>query len=792
MIQQISCQQRIKEISEIFRFWRRIRKSDFYYSDSNFQCENRLPLSNSRWQMLQCLYEFSLLKAYGEDISNQFENQLLDSIYNSVGVPRGNLECRSEIPLGSLLNGALFLPAQILYPDVFRQKIDHYLSQLIKGNFPRENIDTKSSSFIRQHIFVTDDFLVNMDDCIGHFKERLDACFKYSKSLKFISLNLLYVDPKPSFVLGLSIESLQHARERCEKHLQKFLKKLDHVDGLLTNFNKIEYGVNSTFNVFGIFIFKNKDHITLSMMASQIQKVWYSTFNELTDYERNSSYPGQITITHPYVQRVENHQWSNLVTEGMLRKDSARYTNFVRFTLNYMANQTNLFKVMVAGKELPGGNAHYYPDPKNELIPFNTKSFKTKRKVVKKPKSSTINFFSTIAKKFTLTQMVKKKLEEIETCYGFLANDLQRTYPADFANESFDFLMKTEMFVYIVGEWRQGISQPAHGGTRSVGTDLNQLYELFFEFVDLKTHFDGLSAIFAKYGFIFSIRVLTLYVAIKSILINRDRFHTQVVSPYEERSQLIENIRYILLNDLGELLESAPELLKKGYGSLNRCNYIKSMLIVKNKNSIVQATLTSQQAQSKKAYRSYINYWSEHKGFDGTHIFIGFKVKCSNFVENFGAIDSEVRNAIDLLKKSEGSKIYAYLGHWCVFQNVDIGEREYQFKILFSLDTHYVEYDQSSEILGHTFKQKYFSKLEAVFDRYNQNCEDDIAKVGIQEIPTQWEIINFNNLQPVKETTNEMVYKWFYEVSHRFQYFTLTPISQKKVVKGIKVYKKRK
>jgi hypothetical protein len=388
--------------------------------------------------------------------------------------------------------------------------------------------------------------------------------------------------------------------------------------------------------------------------------------------------------------------------------------------------------------------------------------------------------------------MVKKKLEEIETCYGFLANDLQRTYPADFANESFDFLMKTEMFVYIVGEWRQGISQPAHGGTRSVGTDLNQLYELFFEFVDLKTHFDGLSAIFAKYGFIFSIRVLTLYVAIKSILINRDRFHTQVVSPYEERSQLIENIRYILLNDLGELLESAPELLKKGYGSLNRCNYIKSMLIVKNKNSIVQATLTSQQAQSKKAYRSYINYWSEHKGFDGTHIFIRFKVKCSNFVENFGAIDSEVRNAIDLLKKSEGSKIYAYLGHWCVFQNVDIGEREYQFKILFSLDTHYVEYDQSSEILGHTFKQKYFSKLEAVFDRYNQNCEDDIAKVGIQEIPTQWEIINFNNLQPVKETTNEMVYKWFYEVSHRFQYFTLTPISQKKVVKGIKVYKKRK
>lgn len=129
--------------------------------------------------MLQCLYEFSLLKAYGEYISNQFENQLLDSIYNSVGVPRGDLECRSEIPLGSLLNGALFLPAQILYPDVFRQKIDHYLSQLIKANFPRENIDTKSSSFIRQQISVTDGFLVNMDDCIGHFKERLDACFKY-------------------------------------------------------------------------------------------------------------------------------------------------------------------------------------------------------------------------------------------------------------------------------------------------------------------------------------------------------------------------------------------------------------------------------------------------------------------------------------------------------------------------------------------------------------------------------------------------------------------------------------
>ena len=79
-----------------------------------------------------------------------------------------------------------------------------------------------------------------------------------------------------------------------------------------------------------------------------------------------------------------------------------------------------------------------------------------------------------------------------------------------------------------------------------------------------------------------------------------------------------------------------------------------------------------------------------------------------------------------------------------------------------------------------------------LFDRYNQNCGDDIAKVGIQKIPIQSEIINFNNLQPVKEITKEIVYKWFYEVSHRFQYFILTPISLKKVVKGIKVYKKRK
>lgn len=746
---------------------------------------------NPQWHMLQDLYEFSLRKAYGEDISEQFEERLLSAIYESSQTESASYTEMSSIYFYSLWYPNKRLYAQIQYPNIFRQKIDHYLGQFFKSEFSRENILTKSSSFIRSEIFVQDDFIVNMDACIRPFQDRLDSCFTYSKSIKFISLNLLYVDPKRDAEVR-SNEELQHARERCEKHLQKFLKELDQVEGLLTNFYKIEFGVNLTFNVFGIFIFKNKNHVTLSMIESQIQQIWYKTFNELTDYERNSLHLGSTIITYPYVQRVENYQWSNFLTEGILIKDSLRYANFVRYTLNYMANQTNLFKVLVVEKELLGGNVHYYPDPKNELTPFNTKSFKTKRKVINKPRISTINFFSTIAKKFTLTQMVKKKLEEIETCYGFLANDLQRTYPADFAYESIDLLLKAEMFVYIAGEWKQGISQPAYGGTRSVGTNLNQLYELFFEFVDLKTHFDGLSAIFAKYGFIFSIRVLTLYVAIKSILINRDRFHTQVVSPYDERSQLIDNIRNILSRDLDQLLGFVEELPKKGCGSLNRCNYIKNILIPKNKNSKVQATLTSQQAQSKKAYRSYIDYWSEQKGFDGTHIFIGFKVKCSNFVENFEAIDSAVRNSIDLLKKSEGSKIYAYLGHWCVFQNVDIGEREYQFKILFSLDTHYVEYDQSSEILGHTFKQKYFSKLEAVFDRYNQSCEDDIAKVGIQEIPIQSEIINFNNLQPVKEITKEIVYKWFYEVSHRFQYFILTPISPKKVVKGIKVYKKRK
>ena len=83
MIHQVSCQQRVKEITEIFRFWIRIRGRDFYFNNSHFECVKSMQKYNPQWHMLQDLYEFSLRKAYGEDISEQFEERLLSAIYES-------------------------------------------------------------------------------------------------------------------------------------------------------------------------------------------------------------------------------------------------------------------------------------------------------------------------------------------------------------------------------------------------------------------------------------------------------------------------------------------------------------------------------------------------------------------------------------------------------------------------------------------------------------------------------------------------------------------------------------
>ena len=54
----------------------------------------------------------------------------------------------------------------------------------------------------------------------------------------------------------------------------------------------------------------------------------------------------------------------------------------------------------------------------------------------------------------------------------------------------------------------------------------------------------------------------------------------------------------------------------------------------------------------------------------------------------------------------------------------------------------------------------------------------DISKSRLDEI-------DFQTLEEDQKKLKKILQSWFYEVSHYFQYFVLTPIANKKNIKGI-------
>ncbi len=135
-------------------------------------------------------------------------------------------------------------------------------------------------------------------------------------------------------------------------------------------------------------------------------------------------------------------------------------------------------------------------------------------------------------------------------------------------------------------------------------------------------------------------------------------------------------------------------------------------------------------------------------------------------------------------------EIYAYLGQWRVIQNHP-DQGNYKITILFSIDSHYVDYDEQSGNLGADFKKLFQQKLEMLFSKYNAEQTDKANCVVIHNIQSKVDRLNLVTLAKSQDSSIEILRSWFYEVSHSFQYFILSPIEAKKIIKGTRKHKRK-
>ena len=231
-----------------------------------------------------------------------------------------------------------------------------------------------------------------------------------------------------------------------------------------------------------------------------------------------------------------------------------------------------------------------------------------------------------------------------------------------------------------------------------------------------------------------------------------------------------------------------------GVSVLSRFSYINHTLKKKELSTVrenaqhqgqsVAKWLNSQSAQSKKAYRMYLKYWDEMQAYQGTHVLLTLVIGCGNFTENFTMIDSTIRKAIDRLQKVGQPEIYAYLGHWTIIQ-CQSAQPTYKVTLLFSIDSNYTDYDERTGELGGGFKTLFLAKLRMLFGKYNDNNTIDADHVSIDISTSRLDDVDFQTLEEDRKKLKKILHSWFYEASHYFQYFVLTPIANKKNIKGI-------
>ena len=146
---------------------------------------------------LSKLYEFNLSKAYVEDNSDFFRDQILASFHRVLEDKKKQYHHLSACLTSVKLKQASVFPfytemrlidAQIEYPALFAKAVDQHTIPFIKIDFPKGNIDLKTLSFFDQQLTIPDQFMNEMDRRIIPFQAKLDACFKHSQSIKFISL----------------------------------------------------------------------------------------------------------------------------------------------------------------------------------------------------------------------------------------------------------------------------------------------------------------------------------------------------------------------------------------------------------------------------------------------------------------------------------------------------------------------------------------------------------------------------------------------------------------------------
>ncbi|MDO3664802.1 hypothetical protein [Acinetobacter higginsii] len=787
----------------------------------NFFWNQHTEVNHDALLFMRKLYEINLLMQQGEKITQEnieelttfFVKLLHQSLNYQLSFPWLNEHISKLNHRGPSQESNLFykvlplysnkpqLNCLIFFPFYLSSYTDGLVTKLVKikdyGNSLkyREQILYGITQWLNTFQTSEMQFWLDMDGTLENAKEKFDQCFVKSKSVKVVCLKLYDQRDYTLHVDSITDQALQFSHTRMLRHLEIFKKRISQNERILAQFQKLEFGTNYDFSIFGVFVFNNHSSEGMQSLADEIKKSWINSYTE----SRTNSDASPITtqaltasIKYNCLPQIELIS-PQILPSGVITKGSERYNEFIRKTLNYVVNSPKLFELWIEGKECK--NVYSFV---NEPLLSKRKALKEKieadKKTRKRPESTAEKVEFGLLKYFTeikLRAMEKKSIKNLEFIYGNLVD----RYP-QIDQKLWQHLAELEAFVYLLAKWKElpikplNFDESSNKPKKGYNTDLRKLYMEFLKNVSILKFL--LEQMFSQFGLVFSAYILIAYIALCKIQdeLNYQEFSKpsdpQLIRFCADIRQLLDQPLSNFTNNLRYYLGQNPnnEFKTNVFPSLNQ--YIQTLHQSGKNAKTLSALIKSNQEQASRAKSQYETYWTQKKAFAGANIFISCEVKCAHFASNFKAIDHIFKTTIDKLNKDTSIQPLAYLGCWDILGHAaQINSANITF--LFSV----YKRDIAMEM---DFIQHFMQKLEFVCKKYNDTKTESDDQVSITQTEDRFSTLVIRKLKAglMQGEEKATIDAWFHYVSQKPLYLKILLDGEiKRAIKGSSNYKGR-
>ncbi|MEN8283180.1 hypothetical protein [Acinetobacter gerneri] len=591
------------------------------------------------------------------------------------------------------------------------------------------------------------DFWALRDKRTTNLQSKFEQMFASKNSVKVLCVNLF----APKLYGEIQIEFLNSALRKlcCE------MEKLGHYRGL---FYKLEYGIDGQFFYFCVVVFENLKSLAIFELYKNIATVWQAIQTDGHPLDNQALLPS-AEFLNTKLYRTETLQ------AGVISRSGLSYAQFIRTTLAYIANGSNLLQIFLGTAIWVEEKPYHYTDKPKEI----SKKAIIPRKPKKLEHHQENESLLQALKLKNVFKPLQKDIKDIGVCYEHIPS-IDQSYGQNFLILK-SAMIRMEVAVVLAPVWKRDpvtiegneIKQNDWGGLIQDEQQEQKNIQMLLQYADF-----------------IGPRVLCFIAAF--FMVPKQYSPAYSFSVY--KTALHQKIRELMALPLKMFKEQIKGLVEKRLMPSGAFTKLETLLTSRRFHTeSLEEWLKVQERVKKRSFLAIDSYVNKLENKQNIYRDVEFTFTVQNS-QSLKSIDTLLKSAIDHFNKTH-KELMGYVGYWN-FQQENEQKIKFIATLTFYLDERYIE---------STEPESWFEKLKHQTDlRLDKKAKDlNIDEIKVKKIDDIMEYMrSFQSKFIEKNRLRRYTSSLLFALIHRDLYWKNTAIIQKQIlIRGRTGYKKR-